>query len=217
MRASRPHARVRRAARHGVAMALAVLCLAPAASGQGERVIVAFGDSLTAGYGVAPEEAYPALLAARLRHEGYRYHVVNAGVSGDTTAGGLRRVDWALKARPEIVLLELGANDALRGLDLGQVRANLDGIVTRFEAAGARVLLLGMRLPPNYGARYAGEFARIYDEIARRRKLALMPFFLDGVGAVAALNQPDGIHPTAEGYRIIVDRLWPHLQPLLKH
>lgn len=198
-------------------MALAVLCLAPAASAQGERVIVAFGDSLTAGYGVAPEEAYPALLAARLRHEGYRYHVVNAGVSGDTTAGGLRRVDWALKARPEIVLLELGANDALRGLDLGQVRANLDGIVTRFEAAGARVLLLGMRLPPNYGARYAGEFARIYDEIARRRKLALMPFFLDGVGAVAALNQPDGIHPTAEGYRIIVDRLWPHLQPLLKH
>jgi len=217
MRASRPHARVRRAARHGVAMALAVLCLAPAASAQGERVIVAFGDSLTAGYGVAPEEAYPALLAARLRHEGYRYHVVNAGVSGDTTAGGLRRVDWALKARPEIVLLELGANDALRGLDLGQVRANLDGIVTRFEAAGARVLLLGMRLPPNYGARYAGEFARIYDEIARRRKLALMPFFLDGVGAVAALNQPDGIHPTAEGYRIIVARLWPHLQPLLKH
>lgn len=217
MRASRPRARVRRAARHGVAMALAVLCLAPAASAQGERVIVAFGDSLTAGYGVAPEEAYPALLAARLRHEGYRYHVVNAGVSGDTTAGGLRRVDWALKARPEIVLLELGANDALRGLDLGQVRANLDGIVTRFEAAGARVLLLGMRLPPNYGARYAGEFTRIYDEIARRRKLALMPFFLDGVGAVAALNQPDGIHPTAEGYRIIVDRLWPHLQPLLKH
>ena len=100
MRASRPHARVRRAARHGVAMALAVLCLAPAASAQGERVIVAFGDSLTAGYGVAPEEAYPALLAARLRGEGYRYQVVNAGVSGDTTAGGLRRVDWALKASP---------------------------------------------------------------------------------------------------------------------
>ena len=206
-----------RAARHGVAMALAVLCLAPVASAQGERVIVAFGDSLTAGYGVAPEEAYPALLAARLRGEGYRYQVVNAGVSGDTTAGGLRRVDWALRARPEIVLLELGANDALRGLDLGQVRANLDAIVTRFEAGGARVLLLGMRLPPNYGARYAGEFARIYDEIARQRKLALMPFFLDGVGAVPALNQPDGIHPTAEGYRIVVDRLWPHLQPLLKH
>jgi len=204
------------AARHGVAMALAVLCLAPVASAQGERVIVAFGDSLTAGYGVAPEEAYPALLAARLRGEGYRYQVVNAGVSGDTTAGGLRRVDWALRARPNIVLLELGVNDALRGLDLGQVRANLDAIVTRFEAGGARVLLLGMRLPPNYGARYAGEFARIYDEIARQRKLALMPFFLDGVGAVPALNQPDGIHPTAEGYRIVVDRLWPHLQPLLK-
>jgi acyl-CoA thioesterase I len=207
---------VLRAARHGAAMALAALCLVSAASAQSERVIVAFGDSLTAGYGVAPEEAYPALLAARLRREGYRYQVVNAGVSGDTTAGGLRRVDWALKSRPEIVLLELGANDALRGLDLGQVRANLDAMVTRFEAGGARVLLLGMRLPPNYGARYAGEFARIYDEIARRRKLALMPFFLDGVGAVAALNQPDGIHPTAEGYRIIVDRLWSHVQPMLK-
>ncbi len=215
MRASRPRARVIRVARHGVAAALVVLALAATALAQGERVIVAFGDSLTAGYGVAPDEAYPALLATRLRTEGYRYQVINAGVSGDTTAGGLRRVDWTLKLRPEIVLLELGVNDALRGLDLGQVRANLEAMVMRFEAGGARVLLLGMRLPPNYGARYAGDFARIYEEIARQRKVALMPFFLDGVGAVAALNQPDGIHPTAEGYRLIVDRLWPHLRPLL--
>jgi acyl-CoA thioesterase I len=209
---------VTRLARRAFLAAFLALSLALAAVGaaQDARVIVAFGDSLTAGYGVAPDEAYPALLAARLRSEGYRYQVVNAGVSGDTTAGGLRRVDWALKLRPEIVLLELGANDALRGLELGHVRANLDGMVTRFEAAGARVLLLGMRLPPNYGNRYAGEFSRIYEEIARQRKVALMPFFLDGVGAVAALNQPDGIHPTAEGYRVVVDRLWPHLQPLLK-
>jgi acyl-CoA thioesterase-1 len=185
-----------RAAGHAVAATLAVLALAAAAAAQGERVIVAFGDSLTAGYGVAPDEAYP-------------------GVSGDTTAGGLRRVDWALRLRPEIVLLELGANDALRGHDLTRVRSNLEAMITRFEAGGAKVLLLGMRLPPNYGGRYAGEFARIYEDVARQRKLALMPFFLDGVGAVAALNQPDGIHPTAEGYRIIVDRLWPHLRPLL--
>jgi acyl-CoA thioesterase-1 len=204
-----------RAAGHAVAATLAVLALAAAAAAQGERVIVAFGDSLTAGYGVAPDEAYPALLAARLRAEGFPHRVVNAGVSGDTTAGGLRRVDWALRLRPEIVLLELGANDALRGHDLTRVRSNLEAMITRFEAGGAKVLLLGMRLPPNYGGRYAGEFARIYEDVARQRKLALMPFFLDGVGAVAALNQPDGIHPTAEGYRIIVDRLWPHLRPLL--
>jgi acyl-CoA thioesterase-1 len=211
------HTRVIRSARHHLAAALcvAVFCLAAVASAQGERVIVAFGDSLTAGYGVAPEESYPALLAARLRAEGYPHRVVNAGVSGDTTAGGLRRVDWALKLKPEIVLLELGANDALRGQDLGQVRANLDALITRFEAGGARVLLLGMRLPPNYGTRYAGEFARLYEDVARQRKVAFMPFFLDGVGAVARLNQPDGIHPTAEGYRIIVERLWPHLRSLL--
>ena len=190
--------------------------LVRAASAQGERVLTAFGDSLTAGYGVAPDESYPALLGARLRAEGYRYRVINAGVSGDTTAGGLRRVDWALRAKPEIVVLELGANDALRGLDLGQVRANLDAMVTRFQEAGARVLLLGMRLPPNYGAAYAGEFERLYADVAARRRVAFMPFFLDGVAAVGGLNQPDGIHPTAEGYRLIVDRLWPYLQPLLK-
>ena len=199
-----------------VAMAVALLFLASAAPAQGERVIVAFGDSLTAGYGVAPDEAYPALLEARLRAEGYRYRVINAGVSGDTTAGGLRRVDWALRSRPDIVLVELGANDALRGLDLGQVRSNLDAMVTRFEGASARVLLLGMRLPPNYGTPYASEFERVYQDVAARRKVPLVPFFLDGVAAVARLNQPDGIHPTAEGYRLIVDRLWPHLQPLLK-
>lgn len=197
-------------------MALVVAFLVGAARAQGDRVIVAFGDSLTAGYGVAPDESYPALLGARLRVEGYRYQVINAGVSGDTTAGGLRRVDWALRSKPEVVLVELGANDALRGQDLGGVRANLDAIVTRFQAGGARVLLLGMRLPPNYGTPYAGEFERLYAEIAKRRRLAFMPFFLDGVGAMAALNQPDGIHPTAEGYRIIVDRLWPYLAPLLK-
>ena len=216
MRPPPTRAGVIRSARHGLAAALVVLALAASAAAQGEPVIVAFGDSLTAGYGVAPEESYPALLAARLRAEGYPHRVVNAGVSGDTTAGGLRRVDWALKLKPEIVLIELGANDALRGQDLRQVRANLDALVARFEAGGTRVLLLGMRLPPNYGARYAGAFEKVYEDVARQRKVALMPFFLDGVGAVARLNQPDGIHPTAEGYRIIVERLWPYLRPLLR-
>ena len=205
-----------RLARRAFLPALAALWLAASAAAQDERVIVAFGDSLTAGYGVAPEESYPALLGARLRQAGYRYRVINAGVSGDTTAGGLRRVDWALKLKPEIALVELGANDALRGQDLEKTRANLDAIVARFEAGGARVLLLGMRLPPNYGGRYARAFEKMYEDVARERKVPLMPFFLDGVGAVARLNQSDGIHPTAEGYRVIVERLWPNLTPLLR-
>jgi acyl-CoA thioesterase-1 len=180
-----------------------------------ERVIVAFGDSLTAGLGVRPEEAYPALLAERLAAEGFRYRVVNAGVSGDTTAGGLRRVDWALRLRPEIVIVELGANDALRGQDLATVRANIEQIVERFQSAKAKVLLAGMRLPTNYGRGYGEDFRRLYETVAKRRGVPLMPFFLDGVGGDARLNQGDGIHPTPAGYRIVVQRLWPHLQPLL--
>ena len=192
---------------------LASFTAAPAAE---EAVIVAFGDSLTAGLGVDAGQTYPALLGDRLRREGYDYRVINAGVSGDTTAGGLRRVDWALRLKPEIVILELGVNDALRGQKLAAVRANLDQLVSRFQAAGARVLVAGMRLPPNYGDRYAEDFHRLYAEVARAHQASLMPFFLDGVGAVARLNQADGIHPTAEGYAIVVDRLWPHLVPLLR-
>ena len=180
-----------------------------------ERIVVAFGDSLTAGLGVMPDDSYPAQLQARLRAEGYAYRVVNAGASGDTTAGGLRRVDWALKNKPDIVIVALGANDALRGQDLASVRSNLDGIVARFQKAGARVLMAGMEMPPNYGARYTAEFRRLYVDVARKRGSAFMPFLLDGVAGNPRLNQPDGIHPTAEGYRIVVDHLWPHLEPLL--
>jgi acyl-CoA thioesterase-1 len=195
---------------------LASCAAAPAAPAAEERVIVAFGDSLTAGLGVDAGRTYPALLGERLKREGYDYRVVNAGVSGDTTAGGLRRVDWALRLKPEIVILELGVNDALRGQKLTAVRANLDQLVSRFQAAGARVLVAGMRLPPNYGDRYAEDFHRLYSDVARSRNAPLMPFFLDGVGANPRLNQADGIHPTAEGYAIVVDQLWPHLLPLLR-
>ncbi len=180
-----------------------------------EQVIVAFGDSLTAGLGVTPDESYPAQLQAKLRAEGYSYRVVNAGASGDTTAGGLRRVDWALRNKPEIVIVALGANDALRGQDLASVRSNLDAIVARFQKAGARVLLAGMEVPPNYGDRYAADFRRVYVEVARKRGAVLMPFLLDGVAGNPRLNQGDGIHPTTEGYRIVVEHLWPHLAPLL--
>lgn len=180
-----------------------------------DQVIVAFGDSLTSGAGVSSDQSYPALLAARLRAEGYAYRVVNAGVSGDTTAGGLRRVDWALKLKPEIVIVELGANDGLRGQDLSSMRANLDQVVARFQSAGARVLLAGMRLPPNYGNAYTTEFAAVYQTVAKKRATPLIPFFLGDVGGNVQLNQADGIHPTAEGYRLIVDHLWPYLRPLL--
>src|SRR5262245_30729932 len=196
-------------------MPLALVMLLVAAVGADERVIVAFGDSLTAGLGVPADQAYPALLAAKLKAEGYPYRVVNAGVSGDTTAGGLRRLDWALRLAPEIVIVGLGTNDALRGQDLATVRANLDQIVARFQAAGARVLIAGMRLPPNYGLRYTTDFQRMFENVAKQRRTTLMPFFLDGVGGNPRFNQPDGIHPTPEGYRIIVDRLWPYLKPLL--
>ncbi|HLF50567.1 MAG TPA: arylesterase [Methylomirabilota bacterium] len=195
--------------------ALGLVALAAAPLAAQDRLILAFGDSLTAGAGVSADQSYPALLAQRLKVEGYAYRVVNAGVSGDTTAGGLRRVDWALRLRPDIVILELGANDALRGQDLGGVRANVEQLVARFQEGGARVLVAGMQLPPNYGPRYGGEFRRLFEEVARRRGAALMPFFLEGVGGDPRLNQFDGLHPTAEGYRVIVDRLWPHLKPLL--
>ena len=202
-----------------VARALFFAALALALIGVGEaraeRVIVALGDSLTAGLGVAADEAYPARLEARLAREGYTYRVVNAGVSGDTTAGGLRRVDWVLRAKPEIAIVALGANDGLRAQSPQAMRENLVAIVRRLQAAGARVLLVGMRLPPNYGGDYTKEFQAVFPEVARSTGAAFMPFLLDGVAADTRLNQPDGIHPTAAGYQVIADRLWPYLRPLL--
>jgi acyl-CoA thioesterase I len=183
---------------------------------QSEGVVVALGDSLTAGLGVAADEAFPARLEARLRAEGYAYRVVNAGVSGDTTAGGLRRVDWVLRSSPQVVIVALGANDGLRGQNPPAMRANLDGIVARLQAAGARVLLAGMRMPPNYGSEYTKEFEAVFPAVARGAKITLMPFLLDGVAGVPRLNQADGIHPTAAGQQVIADHVWPYLRPLLK-
>jgi acyl-CoA thioesterase-1 len=179
-------------------------------------VIAVLGDSLTAGLGVAADEAFPARLQDRLRREGYDYRVVNAGVSGDTTAGGLRRVDWVLRTRPDVVVVALGANDGLRGQPPGAMRDNLEAIVKRLQGAGARVLLAGMRMPPNYGVEYTREFAAVFPEVARRTGVPLMPFLLDGVAADPRMVQADGIHPSAAGHQIIADRLWPHLRPLLR-
>jgi acyl-CoA thioesterase I len=188
----------------------------PGAPGQERtRTIVAFGDSLTAGYGVASGDSYPARLQRRLDELGYRYRVVNAGVSGDTTAGGLRRVSWVLNGHPDLVILELGGNDGLRGLDIDQTRANLEGIILRLKQAGVITVLAGMKLPPNYGRDYTTRFESMYRDLATQHDLPLIPFLLDGVGGDRTLNQPDGIHPTGEGYRIVVDNVLETLKPLL--
>ena len=193
-----------------------LLLLAGGPASADERVIVTLGDSLTAGLGVAADEAYPAVLESRLRRAGFAYRVVNAGVSGDTSAGGLRRLDWVLRSRPEIVIVALGANDGLRGLPVATLRDNLTAIVTKLQASGARVLLVGMRLPPNYGGAYANAFAETFRDVARRTSAAFLPFLLEGVGGDPALNQADGIHPNAAGQRAVAERLWPSLQPLLR-
>lgn len=177
--------------------------------------IVAFGDSLTAGLGVPAEDTYPARLQHRLNEEGLRYRVINAGVSGDTTAGGIRRVDWILRSRPDLVILELGANDGLRGLNLQETKANLERIIQRFRQASVTVILAGMKLPPNYGAEYTKGFEAMYPALAKQYRLILIPFFLDGVAGSTTLNQADGIHPTGEGYRIIADKVLETVKPLL--
>lgn len=177
--------------------------------------IVCLGDSLTAGLGVAPEEAYPAQLAARLRAAGLEYEVVNAGVSGDTSAGGLRRLDWSMTGDVQVLVVALGANDGLRGLPPKDLRANLARII---EAAGARkvrVVLAGMEAPPNFGAVYTQDFRDVYRELARTYDVTLIPFFLDGVAGVPALNQADGIHPNAEGHRIVASTIWRAVAPLV--
>jgi acyl-CoA thioesterase I len=202
-----------RVAALALALGLVAVLVQPARGA--DRVVVALGDSLTAGFGVAVEEAWPALLEARLRREGYSYRVVNAGVSGDTTAGGLRRVDWVLRSRPQVAVVALGANDGLRGLDTHAMERNLLGIVERLRAGGARVLVVGMRVPTNYGDTYGQAFRDVYPDVARRTGSALMPFLLDGVAAEPRLNLADGIHPNAAGHRVIAERLWPHLAALL--
>lgn len=197
-------------------LVLAALLLAQPTSAAGAGVITVLGDSLTAGLGVAADEAFPELLQARLQREGYDYRVVNAGVSGDTSAGGLRRVDWVLKSKPDVVVVALGANDGLRGQSPAALRDNLEAIIARLRAAGVQVLLAGMQMPPNYGAEYTKEFAAVFGEVARRTRVAFVPFLLDGVAAEPRFLLPDGLHPNAAGHRVIADKLWPHLTPLLR-
>ena len=177
--------------------------------------ILAFGDSLTAGFGLAPGEAYPVKLQAALKAKGYDVTVINAGVSGDTSADGLARLDWALQDHPDYALVELGANDMLRGLDPGDARTNLDKILSSFAAAKVKVLLIGMQSSKNWGAEYKQRFDRIYPDLAARYHVPLYPFFLDGVALDPKLNQPDMLHPTAAGVDVIVARTLPAVLGLL--
>jgi acyl-CoA thioesterase I len=179
--------------------------------------VVCLGDSLTAGYGLpSPDEAYPALLERKLASAGLSYEVINAGVSGDTSAGGLRRLDWSLQGDVRVLVIALGGNDGLRGLPPAELRANLDAIIKAAEARHIRVLLLGMEAPPNFGDRYTQEFRAVYRDLARQHHVAFIPFFLTGVAGIDGLNQGDGIHPTAEGQQKIADLIWPVLKPLVE-
>jgi len=178
-------------------------------------VILALGDSLTAGLGLAQSQAWPTLVQAKLKAAGHRHRVVNAGVSGDTSAGGLARLDWQLSQKPAIVVLELGGNDGLRGLPVAHTRDNLAKTIQRCQAAGATVLLAGMQIPPNMGPDYTAAFRELFPSLAEEFKVPLIPFLLEGVAGDIKLNQRDGIHPTAEGQAIVAETVWKSLQPLL--
>ncbi|WP_374344220.1 arylesterase [Azonexus sp.] len=197
-------------------LVLFVFSLLLTASAFAARPVLILGDSLSAGYGIRPDQAWPALLAGRLAEKRLDYSVANLSISGETTAGGRSRLAPALaERRPAVVVIALGANDGLRGLPLPQMRANLDAMIAASRAAGARVLLAGMRLPPNYGP-YADEFASVFADLARRHKVALLPFLLEPVASRPQLFQADNLHPLAEAQPLILDHVWPALAPLLK-
>ena len=187
---------------------------AAAAAASTPRIVI-LGDSLTAGLGLAPEEAYPALLQKRLDAVGLKYEVVNAGVSGDTSAGGLRRVDWVLQGDVKILVVALGGNDALRGLPVEQLRDNLTTITDRARARGIKVILAGMEAPPNFGPAYTAAFRQTYRDVARQHGAVLIPFLLDGVAGLPEMNQGDGIHPTAAGAEKVAETVWSALRPIV--
>jgi acyl-CoA thioesterase-1 len=194
----------------------ALVAETPAAAGP--KMVVFLGDSLTAGLGVQSTEAFPALVAEKIRAAKLPFEVENAGLSGDTSAGGLRRIDWLLQRHIDLLVVELGANDGLRGLDLKSMKANLQSIIDKTKAKNpqVKIVLVGMQVPPNLGAEYASGFERVYNELATENKATLIPFLLEGVGGHRELNQPDLIHPTPAGHRIIADLVWRTLEPILR-
>jgi acyl-CoA thioesterase-1 len=179
-------------------------------------VIVAMGDSLTAGLGVAPEQSYPALLERMLAERGLAFRVINAGISGETSSGARSRIDWVLRLKPEIVILETGANDGLRGIDPALIEENIDAIITRLENEGVTVILAGMMMVTNLGPDYVSAFNQVYPRLADHHQLIFMPFFLEGVAAEPSLNQADGIHPNSAGYGVIASNVLPFVEQAIK-
>lgn len=181
------------------------------------QTVLFFGDSLTAGYGLSAEEAFPALIEKELNRKASRVKVINAGLSGETSAGGLSRIDWLLRQPIQIFVLELGANDGLRGLPLDQTRKNLQAIIDKVKVKNpkAKIVLAGMMVPPNMGKQYTSEFKNIYPDLAKKNNATLIPFLLEGVGGIEKLNQSDGIHPNVEGHKIVAKNIAPVIEKLL--
>lgn len=197
--------------------ALLVFLSSAPAIGQEKKTIVFLGDSLSAGSGVKAQQAFPALVQAKIRERGLPFQVVNAGLGGDTTAGGLRRIDWLLQRKVDVLVIELGGNDGLRGLPVRNIKANLQGMIDKSKAKhpGVKIVIAGMQMPPNVGPQYAAEFRQVFYEVAKENDAIMIPFLLEGVGGLRDFNQPDLIHPNPAGHRIVADVVWKTLEPLL--
>jgi acyl-CoA thioesterase-1 len=195
-----------------------VLLFGLAAAAASPRIILFLGDSITAGYGLELSQAYPALIQQRINKEGLNFKVINAGQSGDTSAGGLARMDWLLKNKIDVLVLELGGNDGLRGLPVEVIRKNLQAIIDRArkQYPQIKIIVAGMKMPPNMGGQYSREFEAMFAALAKKNNAALIPFILEGVGGVRQMNLPDGIHPTAGGHEIVAETVWTVLAPVLR-
>jgi acyl-CoA thioesterase-1 len=198
---------------------LAVLAIAnPANADKDSRVILFLGNSITAGYGLSPSQAYPALIQKKIDSLGLAFKVINAGLSGETTAGGLRRIDWMLRQKVDVLVIELGGNDGLRGIKPEVTKQNLQAIVdkARQKNPDVKIVIAGMQVPPNLGPEYTKSFKRLYSDLAKKNSTSLIPFILDGVGGKPDLNLPDGIHPTAQGHKIVAETVWQVLEPVIQ-
>ena len=200
----------------GLSFVLLLICFYASAQEQNKNILF-FGNSLTAGYGLDPQQAFPNLIQLKIDDLNATYTVINAGLSGETSAGGLSRIEWVMNRRIEVFILELGANDGLRGLPLESTRENLQGIIDKVKQKypGVKIVLAGMMVPPNMGETYSNEFVKIYPELSTKNNATLIPFLLDGVAGNPDLNLPDGIHPNIEGHKIVSDTVWSIIKPLL--
>ena len=196
---------------------LFILCATLLKGSVSNGTILFYGDSLTAGYGLSPEEAFPALIENKIKEQGKSWKVINAGLSGETSAGGLSRIDWILRQPVDIFVLELGGNDGLRGLPLDQTKKNLQAIIDKVKGRNpaVKIIIAGMMVPPNMGPEYTKQFSAVYPELAKKNKATLIPFLLEGVGGIEKLNLPDGIHPNIEGHKIVAETVWKAISPLL--